>query len=1014
MARLGAQRVVNNFAGGLVTEASPLAFPENSLSKAMNIEIMADGSCKSRPMFSQFEWSRPIGTGVPGPYPIKTNSVLRKFEWRERNGVVLVIVSDDTMTFVIHKEEGTTSLQLSIPLSHTLSEDAGKYIDLSFTEDSIYFVAPLKNQGNRNTLYKIDCPIGSQLCTICPPYAGKIVVDPEPVREPPLGSTYVRNLSTRTAFRASPLGEEEIDERIYEFWWEGTKVFSTSIYDGNPGDVTEAVVGEWTYYKTNFIVSDGQGQWAGVYRVGMSSGSVSAGDRQPVTGDLFEAPGLSIHNRSLTHGVEYHLDEAAVNTVATFWWDGVVVWQDYNTSGANLAPSLVSVGNWTYYRGDYRMELPQAYPEWMYYYGIYRVAISDSGGGTSSVNSAQPLSYRDFRGVSDPDPETGVGVNKPPSHRPVELSAHHAYNLYNSGWPLETTYKYLSSEGATTTTSGKAYPLATREVAGFYPGLNESHYEYLTTTGGAAVLGYYSPATLAGQPSEFSRAKRGSHILTLGYEHLGKIYKPGFGSYFLPNSFKTGTLPEFEDEFFAEAKAYADQNHVVTAMAIIGGRAWYGITGRHFKLAYSQIDLKNDFDASAVGRLSKCYQENDPNSEDVNQVLDTDGGTISAEEIGTVYNISSFRNYILIFADNGVWAISGDESLGFRPTSYTLIRLAHEGIRTGAAVAVGDDGVYYLTDNDLRMVGVNDSGSIMTSNLSQERVLSLMTEVSRGFSDSLVPHMFVDESSKRLFINYNKRPPKSPGADDRYDILGANVSLVYDLRLGCFYQWEQSDNRVGVNSNNTISLEEANGVPLIDPDQIFFCSVGLYTSKKGVRALSLDFPLVAHSSSNANFTLALDSPEQDIGIWSHSPIDGVEANQDIKERLVPKPVIEFEIPFDTVGDISLSKSVQTITVFQSAEEKYFDTSTNIFRRPRLEMSAFWDWNNEGMETVDLMGTIKYPDHVHYKDKKVLINKMKIPGSGRCLSLNFKNSSFQDVGGFKLLAYHLDVNADNRP
>src|SRR5690606_34028660 len=93
MSRIGAQRVVNNFSGGLVTEANQLTFPENSLSKAINVELGVDGSVEVRGAFSKLLRTHTLPDTSTPDYPwLKTLVKIRVFNWEERGSVLVAFI----------------------------------------------------------------------------------------------------------------------------------------------------------------------------------------------------------------------------------------------------------------------------------------------------------------------------------------------------------------------------------------------------------------------------------------------------------------------------------------------------------------------------------------------------------------------------------------------------------------------------------------------------------------------------------------------------------------------------------------------------------------------------------------------------------------------------------------------------------------------------------------------------------------------------------------------------------
>jgi hypothetical protein len=144
----------------------------------------------------------------------------------------------------------------------------------------------------------------------------------------------------------------------------------------------------------------------------------------------------------------------------------------------------------------------------------------------------------------------------------------------------------------------------------------------------------------------------------------------------------------------------------------MGGRLFYSginskVVGKDISpklsgaVLFSQI-AKSDAD------LVKCYQEADPTSPNSNELVDTDGGIIFITEASNIVKIQNTQGSVLVFAENGVWEIRGDEG-GFRATSFQVNKISNIGViaresivdANGTIYFWGRDGIYTMTPNQL-------------------------------------------------------------------------------------------------------------------------------------------------------------------------------------------------------------------------------------------------------------------------------------------------------------------------
>src|SRR3990167_3123296 len=224
----------------------------------------------------------------------------------------------------------------------------------------------------------------------------------------------------------------------------------------------------------------------------------------------------------------------------------------------------------------------------------------NSGADTITV-SVIDIEIRDFEGVDD---------TLSPDEEPLVLSATHEYNLKNQGWLPPN--------------SGGTNPVTTYfTAAAKYPPNSKQWWQAKDSSNNfdATIMQKFVGGN--------TLAPRGHYILEAFYEDRSAV--SGVAGITV-NS--TSGRP--------------------VAVAFFAGRVWYaGLVGAGFS---SNIYFSQILDNSA-SNAGKCYQQNDPTSEDLSDLLATDGGSIPIPEAGFVHAVFAMQSAIIVLANNGIWSI---------------------------------------------------------------------------------------------------------------------------------------------------------------------------------------------------------------------------------------------------------------------------------------------------------------------------------------------------------------------
>lgn len=354
------------------------------------------------------------------------------------------------------------------------------------------------------------------------------------------------------------------------------------------------------------------------------------------------------------------------------------------------------------------------------------------------------IQIRDFKGIDD-----GLANDE----EPATLTNAHKYNLMNQGWidarnsGAGSTVEYFDSFGGKGTYAGPTTAVITSYFTQFakYPANNKQWWVARDATTGdfdAQLLGKFFSGT--------SRAQRGHFIVDAFY--IDRTAHSGL----------TGL----------DVEATVDRPPTVSFFA---GRVWYACNSTVY---FSQV-----LDDKA--KAGFCYQEADPTSEDISDLIASDGGVIPIPEMAKAIKLVPIGGGILVFATNGIWYVSGTQA-GFTATDISVSKVNPIGTDSPDSIVEAEGQIFWWSK--VGIMGMSQkSGQFGTIDGAFDR-----TNVSEQTIQSFYTHD-IPETSKRYAkgvydpatntVQWLFRSGETPSVY-LYDRI-----LNLDLTLGAFYPW---------------------------------------------------------------------------------------------------------------------------------------------------------------------------------------------------------------------------------
>ncbi len=547
-------------------------------------------------------------------------------------------------------------------------------------------------------------------------------------------------------------------------------------------------------------------------------------------------------------------------------------------------------------------------------------------------HSAVTVTIRDLYGVTD-----NLSVNE----RPAGLSDAHHYNLLNQGWDDTKINNYASN-------------------AGLYPSNAQ------VWTAAKDNSDDFDWALLDKQDFGTSPAPKGRFVLSL----------------FRRNRTYVSSVPNIPSE---------DESYRPTTCAFFAGRAWYaGVRSSDIStwVLFTQV-------ASTSDKFGKCYQDADPTSEVVSDLVATDGGVIPIQDVGSVVKLQPLDNTLLVMADNGIWQISGGLDSVFSASSYEVRKLSSAGCISAKSVVETESGILYWSHDGIYLLARNDAGALQVNSVSNTTVQSFYTAIpptGRAYASGA----YLREEKTVTWV-FNSDPLQD-GITRRFK---KNRMLSLDLRLKAFYPHTVSSITtlspymvdVFVTKPRTTVASLSDVVVGSDTVVVGSDTVEVNGNSAVLRNTELRFLTCApQSASSFKWTLArFEDGSNDDARWR----DWYAADT------TGASFSAFVLPgYDLGADQGGAKNMQAVyaVVFLNRTETGVDSDGNAINPSSCMMQARWDWADSAAAGKWSASREVYrhrrawmpsvPSATFDDGYPVVVTKNKVRGRGRALQLRF--------------------------
>lgn len=576
------------------------------------------------------------------------------------------------------------------------------------------------------------------------------------------------------------------------------------------------------------------------------------------------------------------------------------------------------------------------------------------------------LKIRDFEGVLDIqdytiDNSTATDVDfRLDSYLdvcPQQETPEHSYNLHNQGWTEDKITAFYNDVDVQQKLGYRGYPANNMQWF-----VAKKDFE----VGEESSVRTFKPAELLNTFFGGVIAPRGHFIL----DYFDQDRKRVSGFDVSEASLAETSKPRF---------------NYVTDIAAYAGRIFYLVGDT---VLYSQV-IAEDF-----SKADKCYQEADPTSETLSDLVDTDGGMIVLSEIGTGIRFVIAGGALGVVGNRATAIIGGGSENVFTATAYTAATLMTVGSTSPDSFVNTEEGLFYWAVTGVARLATGANGvsyEIISKNTIQtlyDNIPESCIRKCQAVYDKPLKQiiwMYPDEEDVSKLVNFLKLDIQT-GRWTQYRIVSERV--IGD-RQGDDADTRDSSSPCVVSAisleesykaqNEYYLYEEEGAVKkpvVIDTGEYVSVEEPLQTEK--VLYSSVLYLIKDINQSSVTFGNFNNNQYRD---WAKADQDG--AGYDYESYLVSHPIL--------INTEYQNKTVPYLLATFRRTEQGFDVLGNGIHPSACQGSIMWDWPENGNSGKwDAQQELYRYDRATILDGKMVSSKTRVYGSGRALQIRLSS------------------------
>ena len=421
------------------------------------------------------------------------------------------------------------------------------------------------------------------------------------------------------------------------------------------------------------------------------------------------------------------------------------------------------------------------------------------------------------------------------------------------------------------------------------------------------------------------------------------------------------------------------------------------------RVFYSGMENSTDFNGSKIyfspvlvtgfDDIGKCYQINDPTSEVFSDLLDTDGGFLAIPEAYNVQKLHVFGPTLYVFAENGVWSVSGVDDV-FRATEYSVSKLTEVGLSYPSSFVSANGRPYWWSTRGIHTLTVSTELKVVQEqNISLPTIQSFWEDI--GDDERSRSTGIYDAINARIIWLY---PDIGEDNSNKFNNL-----LLLDESLQAFFPWRVEDSPTSTSYVIGASFYDGAGF-----DDVEFTVV----DSSGNEVLDSSGNTVVVTRNDRNyFSSSVKFLVRD-GATGKITFSGF-TNTDFLDWGTTNYESYAETGYDFLGDLTTFKNAPYITTYCKVTETGWVAEGNGYnpiRGSSLLMSTFWDFKTTSSSTPQQVYRFKMVPIVDDTNLSTfgypwttVTTRTKCRGRGRSMRIRFESEQGKD---FHLLGYEV--------